>query len=337
MSVTKSREVRLKEWPTGLPSPDDFQTIDTEIPDPVEGQLLVRNLFMSVDPYMRGRLRPGPSYTSSFEIGKPLSGGSVGIVEKSSNSKFPTDSYVLSDQGFREVFVSDGSNLRIVNPGRLSPSVFLGILGMPGQTAYVGLLEIGKAVAGETVYVSAAAGAVGSAVCQIAKLQGCRVLGSAGSEEKVNWLKEEAGVDDAFNYKETGNLGRQIRRRCPDGIDVYFDNVGGDHLEAALASMNNFGRIVSCGMISGYNDTRPQPGPSNLVSIVGKRLRMQGFIVSDHEELRGQFEEKMRGWIEAGQIKWQETVIEGIERAPEALIGLFHGANLGKMIVKMGA
>ena len=167
---------------------------------------------------MRGRLRPGPSYTSSFEIGKPLNGGSVGIVEESSNAEVPKGSYVLYDQGFREVFVSDGSNLRIVNPGRLSPSVFLGILGMPGQTAYVGLLEIGKAVAGETVYVSAAAGAVGSAVCQIARIQGCRVLGSAGSAAKIQWLKEEAGVDDAFNYKETGNLGRQIRRRCPENL-----------------------------------------------------------------------------------------------------------------------
>ena len=206
---------------------------------------------------------------------------------------------------------------------------------MPGRTAYVGLLKIGKLAEGETVYVSGAAGAVGSAVCQIAKIKGCRVVGSAGTEEKVRWLIEEAGVDAAFNYKDFKNLGRQLRRECPDGIDVYFDNVGGDHLEAAISNMNDFGRIVSCGMISRYNDTEAKPGPSNLALIIGRRLRIQGFIVSDHPELAEPFDRDMKTWIGKGTVKWEETIIEGIEHAPEALIGLFSGKNMGKMVVRL--
>ena len=204
---------------------------------------------------------------------------------------------------------------------------------MPGKTAYVGLLDIGQPASGETVYVSGAAGAVGSAVCQIAKVKGCRVVGSAGSIEKVTWLKDIAGVNAAFNYKDYSNLGRELRRNCPEGIDVYFDNVGGDHLEAAIANMNNFGRIVSCGMISRYNDTEAVPGPTNLSQIIGKRLRMQGFIVSDLPA--EDFDSEMKGWIEDGLVKWEETIVDGLDQAPEALIGLFTGANMGKMVVKI--
>ena len=333
MKGTTAREIKLKRWPAGLPAADDFEIAEMPLPDLTEGRILVRNLFMSVDPYMRGRLRPGKSYVSSFALGSTLDGGCVGVVEKSMAASVEPGTYVLSGRGFRDRFVADAGEVKVIDPGSYPVSAYLGVLGMPGRTAYVGLLEIGKPVPGETVYVSGAAGAVGSAACQIAKILGCRVVGSAGSAEKVRWLTDVAGVDGAFNYKDYGNLGRELRRRCPDGIDVYFDNVGGDHLEAAIASMNNFGRIVACGMISRYNDTESVPGPSNLMQIVGKRLRIQGFIVSDHEA--ADFDSDMKKWIAEGKVRWEETVVEGLDRAVDALIGLFTGVNMGKMVVKL--
>jgi NADPH-dependent curcumin reductase CurA len=210
-------------------------------------------------------------------------------------------------------------------------------MGMPGMTAYVGLLDIGKAKEGDTVFVSGAAGAVGSIVCQIARIKGCRVVGSAGSQAKIDWLLDEAQVDAAFNYKEVANLDDELAKHCPDGIDVYFDNVGGDHLNAALAHMNTFGRIALCGMISQYNATDASSGPGNLRLAVGKRLTLQGFIVGDHVDRRDQFYDDMGSWISANQIRWQETIVEGIENAPRAFIGLFQGENLGKMVVKVGS
>ncbi len=337
MAGIKSRELKLKRWPHGVPVSDDFEIVESTIAAPSEGEVLVRNICMSVDPYMRGRLRPGTSYVSSFQVGGTLEGGCIGIVESSNNPAFAPGNHVLSGMGFREYFVTDGSSLTSIEPGGLRPSAYLGILGMPGRTAYVGLLEIGKLAEGETVYVSGAAGAVGSAVCQIAKIKGCRVVGSAGTEEKIRWLLEEALVDAAFNYKDFKNLGRELRRQCPHGIDVYFDNVGGNHLEAAISNMSDFGRIVSCGMISLYNDTEAKPGPSNLALIIGRRLRIQGFIVSDHPELADPFDRDMKAWIDDGRIKWEETILDGIEHASEALIGLFSGKNMGKMIVTLNA
>jgi NADPH-dependent curcumin reductase CurA len=209
-------------------------------------------------------------------------------------------------------------------------------MGMPGITAYVGLLDIGQLQEGETVFVSAASGAVGSVVCQIAKIKGCYVVGSAGSEQKVNWLLSDAGIDAAFNYKESGDLAAELARACPNGIDVCFENVGGDHLEAAIQHMNNLGRIVVCGMISQYNATEPVPGPGNLSYVIGRRLTLRGFIVSDHYDRLPQFYADMGKWIDQGKIKWRETIIEGIENAPRAFIGLFKGDNLGKMLVKVG-
>ncbi|MBT3274315.1 MAG: NADP-dependent oxidoreductase [Spirochaetales bacterium] len=331
-----SKEIRLKSWPNGLPVPDDFETAETVLPGAEDNQLLVRNVFMSVDPYMRGRLRPGKSYTASFQLGEVLSGGAVGQVIESHVNGISEGDYVLNGSGFREYFISDGSDLSVFDSGDVSPSAYLGVLGMPGLTAYTGLLKIGAAKPGETVYVSAAAGAVGSAVCQIAKILGCRVVASAGSEEKVRWLSESAGVDEAFNYKDYRNISRELRRRCPEGIDVYFDNVGGDHLEAALGSMNDFGRVAVCGMISLYNDTAPRPGPANMSLIIGRRLRIQGFIVSDYPQLKNPFERAMKEWIREGKVLWKETVVEGIGNATSALIGLFSGDNIGKMIVKLG-
>jgi NADPH-dependent curcumin reductase CurA len=318
-----------------MPVHTDFEIVETGVSDPGDGEILVRNLFMSVDPYMRGRMRPGRSYVAPFELGKPLNGAAVGVVLESKHPAFADGTYVLSGKGFREVFTADGSELKRLDPGQHPPSAFLGVLGIPGRTAYTGLMEIGKPEAGETVYVSAAAGAVGSVVCQIAKVKGCRVVGSAGSEEKVRWLVEKAGVDSAFDYKKYRNLARELRRQCPEGIHLYFDNVGGEHLEAAIANMNDFGRIVCCGMISRYNDSEPVPGPSNLALIVTKRLRMQGFIVSDLPQYREPFQNDMRAWLSDGSVVYEQTVVEGIERAVDALIGLFRGENLGKMIVKL--
>jgi hypothetical protein len=231
--------------------------------------------------------------------------------------------------------VSDGAELTKIDPNLAPVQTYLGTLGMPGLTAYVGLLDIGRPKAGETVFVSAAAGAVGTVVCQIAKLQGCRVVGSAGAPDKVTWLREVAGIDAAFNYKDVGSLTAELGKHCPNGVDVYFENVGGAHLEAALDHMNSFGRIVLCGMISHYNEATPSSGPHNLRLAVRKRLTLRGFIVSDHLDRQAQFYNDMSLWIAAGKIKWQETIVAGIENAPKAFIGLFKGDNVGKMLVRL--
>jgi NADPH-dependent curcumin reductase CurA len=291
---------------------------------------------MSVDPYMRGRMLDRPSYVPPFQLGEPLAGACVGRVVASKSAIFQVGDYVSGAQGWREYYVSEESVLTKIDPLLAPIQTYLGALGMPGMTAYVGLLHLGLPKVGETVLVSAASGAVGAVVSQIAGIKGCRVIGSAGSKEKVAWLKNEAGIVDAFNYKEAGDLVAAVGKRCPNGIDVYFENVGGKHLEAALEHMNPFGRVVLCGMISQYNATQPEPGPSNLFYVTTKRLKIQGFIVSDHLDRRPQFLADMGQWIREGRIKWKETIVEGIENAPRALIGLFKGENFGKMLVKIG-
>jgi NADPH-dependent curcumin reductase CurA len=334
MSTITSREVHLVKRPTGLPTMDNFALASADIPDPAEGQIRVRNLFMSVDPYMRGRMVDRKSYTPPFQLGEAMTGGCIGQVIESRHPDFNVGDVVSSFLGWREVYLSDGSGLTRIDPGSAPLSAYLGVLGMPGQTAYFGLLDIGQPKAGETVFVSAAAGAVGALVCQIAKLHGCRVVGSAGSDAKVAWLLEKAGVDAAFNYK-TVPVAAGLAQNCPDGIDVYFENVGGEHLQAAISRMNNFGRIVACGMIALYNATEPIPAPHNLAAIIGKRIRMQGFIVSDFAAQNDRFVNEMSRWIEEGKIDWEETVLEGIEQAPQAFVGLFSGENLGKMVVNL--
>ncbi|HXH11465.1 MAG TPA: NADP-dependent oxidoreductase [Alphaproteobacteria bacterium] len=336
MTETVSWEIRLKQRPVGLPSLRDFELVTVTIPAPRPGEVLVRNFYMSVDPYMRGRMIEQPSYVEPFQLGQPLEGGCVGQVVQSQNGAFQVGDYVLGRKGWREYYVSNGTDLTKIDPSLASPQAYLGVLGMPGMTAYVGLLDIGRPQAGNTVFVSAAAGAVGSVVCQIAKLKGCRVVGSAGSAAKVHWLREVAGVDAAFNYKEVDSLTAEVGRHCPQGIDVYFENVGGAHLEAALEHMNMRGRIVLCGMISQYNDTTPSSGPRNLRLAVRKRLTLTGFIVSDHADRQPQFYSDMGAWIAAGKIRWQETIIDGIENAPKAFLGLFTGENIGKMLVRLG-
>jgi NADPH-dependent curcumin reductase CurA len=331
-----SREIHLKRRPTGLPSESDFELAQVPVPEPGAGEALVRNIYMSVDPYMRGRMVDRASYVAPFPLGQPLDGGCVGQVVKSNGARLQGGDYVLGFRGWREYYVSNGSDLTKIDPQLAPIDSYLGTFGMPGMTAYVGLLDIGQPEAGDTVYVSAAAGAVGSVVCQIARIKGCRVVGSAGSDEKVRWLREEAGDDAAFNYKKVADLPAQLGRDCPNGINVYFDNVGGDHLEAALGQMTPHGRIVLCGMISLYNATQPLPGPRNPFLAITKRLTLQGFIVSDHADRRPAFVADMSQWIAQGRIQSKETIVDGIENAPKAFIGLFTGENFGKMLVKIG-
>ncbi len=335
MTSMTSREIRLQRRPVGLPTAEDFVLAIVTLPALDDGDVLVKNLYMSVDPYMRGRMIDRKSYVPPFALGEVLQGGAVGEVIASQHDQFKVGDVVLHGWGWREYFVNDGKGLTPIDPTIAPVQSFLGAMGMPGQTAYFGLLDIGQPKAGETVFVSAAAGAVGSMVCQIAKLKGCRVVGSVGSQAKIDWLLNEVGIDAAFNYKEADDLKAELSKHCPNGIDIYFENVGGAHLEAALAHMNHHGRIAACGMIAQYNATEATPAPSNLGLIVGKRIKLQGFIVSDQRARAAEFYGDMRQWIAAGQIKWHETVVEGIENAPAAFRGLFTGENLGKMLVKL--
>ena len=335
MTVKISREIHLKNRPEGLPAKSDFELAEVTTPVINEGEILVQNMYMSVDPYMRGRMYDRKSYVPPFQIGKPLEGGSVGRVIESKNGAFKVGDYVLSMLGWREYFVSGGDGLTKIDPELAPVQAYLGAVGMTGMTAYVGLLHIGQLKEGQTVFVSAAAGAVGSMVCQIAKLKGCYVVGSAGSDEKVSWLVEEAGIDAAFNYKTTEDVIAEVGRYFPKGIDVYFENVGGVHLEAALEHMNPDGHIVMCGVISQYNAVKPVPGPARFPYIISKKLTVKGFIVMDHFDKLTQFYTDMGKWLREGKIKWKETIIDGIENAPEAFIGLFKGENIGKMIVKL--
>ena len=328
--ATTGREVRLVARPHGAPVPDDFDVAEVDIPDPPEGGVLIRNAFMSVDPYMRARMNEAKSYAASYELGEPMYGGAVGQVVASRSDHWQEGDWVVNYLGWREWAVSDGAGLLPADPSLAPVSAYLGVLGMPGLTAHYGLLELGKPREGETVFVSGAAGAVGSAVGQIAKLRGCRVIGSAGSAEKVAWVKE-LGFDEVFDYRETS-----AREALADGIDVYFDNVGGETLEAALDAIRLRGRIVACGAISGYNATRRQPGPGNLFYVVTKRLRMEGFIISDHYDRFPAFLAEMSGWVRDGSVRYRETIVDGIENAPAAFIGLLEGENIGKMLVRVG-
>jgi NADPH-dependent curcumin reductase CurA len=291
---------------------------------------------MSVDPYMRGRMTERASYVPPFQIGEALSGGAVGkIVAANGNSKFAEGDYVSNFSGWREWFLSNGGDLQKIDPTLAPIQAYLGTFGMPGLTAYAGLLKIAELKDGERVFVSAASGAVGAVVCQIAKNKGCTVVGSAGSDEKCDWLVREARVDHAINYRSCGPLDAAIRKAMPDGIDVYFENVGGEHLNAALANMRPSGRIAACGMIAQYNDTALPPGPGNIVMVIPLRLTVRGFIVSDHFDMMPDFIRDMSAWAKAGKMKWRETILDGIEKAPEAFIGLFKGENFGKMLVRL--
>ena len=331
---TTTREVRLAARPQGWPKASDFELAEVPLAEPGPGEVLVRNVWMSVDPYMRGRMNDAKSYVAPFRVGEALEGGAIGRVVASRHPGFAEGDAVSSMLGWREHFVSDGSGLAKVDARRAPLSAYLGALGMPGMTAWVGMLDIGKPREGETVFVSGAAGAVGSAAGQIAKLKGARVVGSAGSPDKVAHLTDDLGFDAAFDYKAV-DLDEALAGAAPAGVDVYFDNVGGEHLRAALARVNPFARIPLCGMISVYNDETPPPGPNNLATMVRNRVTMQGFIVSDHFARMPEFHEEMGAWVAEGKVKYRETVLEGIEKAPEAFLGLLGGENVGKMLVRL--
>lgn len=329
-----NREIRLVARPQGFPRPEDFELAETPLPEPGEGEILVRNAFMSVDPYMRGRMNDVKSYVPPFQIGEALTGGAAGEVVASRAEGIAEGDWVSHMHGWREWAVVEARGAQKIDVAVAPPEAYLGVLGITGLTAYIGLFDIGQLTDGETVFVSGAAGAVGSVVGQIAKAKGCTMIGSAGSPEKVAWLRE-LGFDHAFDYK-TADLRAELTEAAPRGLELYFDNVGGDHLQAALAALRPHGRVVACGMISRYNDERPAPGPTNLPLIVGKRLRLQGFIVSDHLDRRPAFLAEMGGWLRDGTVVSRETVTDGIERAPGAFIGLLRGENLGKMLVRIG-
>jgi NADPH-dependent curcumin reductase CurA len=327
----KSREVRLAQRPVGEPRPDDFELAERELGEPGAGELLVRNLFMSVDPYMRGRMNDRRSYVPPYALGEPMSGGAVGEVVAGGEP----GTLVVHGLGWREGAVLDASRVqRPALPDGVSPSALLGALGMPGMTAWIGVTEIAPVAPGETVFVSAAAGAVGSVAGQIAKARGCRVIGSAGAPEKVAYVRDELGFDAAFSHRD--DVRAALSEAAPDGVDVYFDNVGGPQLEAAIAALNRGGRIALCGSVSQYNATEPAPGPRNMALLVGKRARLRGFIVGDHAEREPEFRAEVGELIASGRLKMAETVVEGgIEAAPQAFVDMLRGRHLGKVVVRL--
>lgn len=334
--MIKSKEIQLSKYIIGgLPELSQFKIVEIDVPELQKDQVLIRNLWMSVDPYMRGRMVNRESYIEPFALSSALQGGSIGIIEESQHEGYLPGEIVSSFNGWREYFLSDGNDIEKIKSPPSNLQHYLGALGMPGLTAYGGLLSIGKPRKGETVFVSAATGAVGSLVCQIAKLKGCKVIASAGSTEKVKWLQEDIKVDFAFNYKECSSIDATLKEAVPDGIDIYFDNVGGEHLQAAINNMRHNGRAVMCGMISQYNLEKPELGPNNLMQIIAKRLTLQGFIAIDFEPLKADFYNDMNNWIQSGQVKIKESIADGIENAPQAFIDLFSGENFGKMLVKL--
>ena len=325
--MPKSREVHLVQRPTGAPKPEDFALVQQAVPDAADGQVLVQNLLMSVDPAMRPRLTAGQA------LNEAMGGGALGRVVQSKHADLAVGDLVNSRNGFREFFTSDGKGLSKLSPDPDLPlTVHMHALGGTGFTAYGGLLHIGQLKDGEQVFVSTAGGAVGSVAAQIAKIKGCYVVGSTGSDDKAAWLRDEVGLDAVINYKAQP-IRKALEDATPKGIDVYFDNVGGEHLEAALRRMNTLGRIPVCGFISGYNSGHSNVG--NLSNIIYSRVMLRGFVAPDFIHLYGDFQRDMAGWLKAGQVKYQETIREGIAAAPDALIGLMAGQNAGKMLVRL--
>jgi NADPH-dependent curcumin reductase CurA len=331
--MTTSREIHLKSRPVGAPTAANFETVTVTLPAPGPGEVQVRNTWMTVDPYMRGRMNDVKSYTPPFALGEAMQGGAVGEVIASNDPSLKVGDLVQSFFGWREAFNAPAAAVQKLETHGLPVQAFLGAVGMPGLTAYAGLLRVAALKDGDVVFVSGAAGAVGQMVCQIAKIKGHTVIGSAGGADKAAYLKS-LGVDHVIDYKAEP-VGPALTRAAPDGIDVYFDNVGGEHLEAALMAARPFARFALCGMISQYNATDMGEGVRGLIQAVGKQLKLEGFIVSTHADMQGAFVKDMAEWVAAGKIQWRETVENGIENAPTAFLKLFTGGNLGKMLVKL--
>jgi len=333
---TTNKQIVLAARPLGFPKPSDFKLVESPVPAPGPNQLLVRSLYLSVDPYMRPRINPGGrSYARSVEVGEVMVGGVVGEVMESNHAQFAPGDVVQGMFGWQEYALSDGTGVRKVDPNLAPISTALGVLGMPGLSAYFGLLEIGKPQAGETVVISGAAGAVGSTAGQIAKIQGCRVVGIAGSDEKVRWLTEDLGFDAAFNYKATPNYYRKLLTLCPNGVDVYFDNVGGEITDAVIRLINVRARLVICGQISQYNLEKPEMGPRWLWALIVKQARAEGFLVFQFADRSDEALRRMAAWLREGKLRYRETIADGIENAPRAFIAMLKGENIGKQLVKI--
>ena len=331
----KNKVIILNKRPAGKPTLENFKFQEEEMPKAGSGEVLLQTKYVSVDPYLRGRMNDTKSYVPSFQLDKPIQSGIIAEVTESDNDLFPKGSFVYGMLDWKEYQTSNGDGLMPADPDAASLSAYLGILGMTGLTAYLGLMEIGKPKSGETLFVSGAAGAVGSVVGQIGKILGCRVVGLAGTDEKITLLKSEFGFDEALNYKTTPELKQAIAAACPDGIDVYFDNVGGEISDDVMAAMNRFGRVVVCGAISLYNATEIPVGPRVQPMLITKSILMQGFIVSNYADKFLQALGQLATWLKQGKLTYEETVVEGFDKIPEAFLGLFEGKNEGKMIVKI--
>ena len=330
-----NRQITLTARPVGFPMDSDFEMVETPIPEPGDGEIVIQTHYMSVDPYMRGRMNEGRSYAKGVDIGEVMVGGAVGEVIASKHSDFAEGDFANASIGWQAYGAIEGKAARKVDPDLAPISTSLGILGMPGATAYFGLLEVGQPKEGETVVVAGAAGAVGSLVGQIARIKGCRAVGISGTDEKVAYVTDGLGFDGGFNYKTTEDYGAALQELCPDGIDVYFDNVGGKISDAMFPLMNLNGRIPVCGQISQYNLTEPEMGPRFTWFFITRRLRMQGFLVFDFADQHDAAIQEMAGWLKEDKLRYREDVVEGLENAPRAFMGMLQGDNIGKRIVKV--
>lgn len=330
-----NRQFKLAARPVGLPKESDFLLAEAPLAEPRDGQVLVKTVYLSVDPYMRGRITGVRTYADPTNIGDVMEGGTVGQVVKSNSPLLAPGDYVLGQWGWQEYAAADAKNVRKLDPKLAPVSTALGVLGMPGMTAYFGFLDICQPKAGETVVVSGAAGAVGSLVGQIAKIKGCRAVGIAGADSKIDWLTKELGFDAAFNYKTTSDYTAKLKELCPNGIDCYFDNVGGAVTDAVFPLMNVFGRISVCGQISQYNLAKPEPGPRPLTHVLVKQLKVEGFIVIRFQNRWAEGITQMAQWLQEGKLKHREQVVEGFQNAAKAFIGMLQGENTGKMLVKV--
>ena len=333
--MTDAVQIVLAKRPAGDVTADCFRRETIKLPALADGQVLIRSRFLSLDPYMRPRMTETRSYVPPFELDKPLTGGSVGEVIESRNERYAKGDVVMGLLDWATHTVHDGKGLRKIDPNLAALSAHLGVLGMPSFTAWYGIRHICKPKAGETVFVSAATGAVGQVAGQLAKISGARVVGCAGDEQKCQWAVREAGYDACFNHKSEHDYGSVLDRLCPKGIDADFENVGGKIFHAVFARLNSFGRVAFCGAISEYQDQAPMAGPEKMFSIVQKRLTLQGFIVSDHAALMGEFVSEVGGLVKAGKLKSRETIVDGLDRAPQAFMGLLKGENFGKLVVKV--
>lgn len=336
--MSQGKRIVLASRPVGEPKPSDFRLEEYALPSPAEGQVLLRTIWLSLDPYMRGRMSDGPSYAAPVPIGCVMEGGTVNEVIASNNPAFAKGDIVLARAGWQTHALSDGKGLTRIDPKLAPISTAVGVLGMPGMTAYTGLLDIGNPQAGETVVVAAASGAVGSAVGQIAKIKGARAIGIAGGKEKCDYVKKELGFDECLDHRDP-NFAAMLREACSKGIDVYFENVGGAVFDAVFPLLNAFARVPVCGLIAHYNDTEAKPpkwAASLMRAVLTKRLTIRGFIVSDFAARQADFLKDMSGWVREGKVKYKEFVTEGLDSAPDAFMGLLKGANFGKQLVRVG-